>query len=370
MFLRRSDVENIVDFDWKFLDTGLVYRFKNERNYVMFKPLCPAALDALLEVYKILPLPSDISVASIQDGQLRGDEFEEVLFRQLLKHSAKGIAFETTDLNGNRVTDVHIQFKHFYFLEKDELAPQPQHGQSLVRGFAGYPRFDFMLGRMFIQLSLSPFDKHNTDSARIDLAFVPYRANDPRNQIEIYLDTTFGPGHKAEFSQGRFIVTQNGHPVLDFRIIYIQGKPGVPRHRPLQLPRQLQPEYKVDEYRKAKRAHESKDEYKHDYYKRQESFDYSYEPKKDFKSEYDREYKNGDFAKKDFKKDEYKADEYKADEYKEAERAHDHKDEFKEVEEYKHEYKHEYKPGCKHEYRDDYKNEFYWAACSATQTLL
>ncbi|CAG8474931.1 9704_t:CDS:1 [Paraglomus occultum] len=233
MFLRQADIESTVDFDWQFLDTGLVYRFKDKYNYVMFKPLCPAALDALLEVYKTFPLPSDISVASIKSGQLTSDEFEETLFRQLLKYGAKGIAFKATDLNGTKITDVHIQFKHFYFLEKGELAPGSQHAQSLIHGFVHYPRFDFMLGRMFIQLSLSRFDKHNTDSAMIDLAFAPYYANDPRNQIEIYLDTMFGPGHKAEFTQGHFIVTQNGHPVPDFRIVYIRGKPGIPRHHGL-----------------------------------------------------------------------------------------------------------------------------------------
>ena len=186
MFLRWSGHGSIVDFDWKFLDTGLVYQFEDENIWVMFKPLCPAALDALLEVYKTLPLPSDISVTSIKNGQFTGNDFEETLFRQLLKYSAKGITFKATDLSGKRATDVHIQFNYFYFLEKDELAPGLQHAQSLIRGFAHYPRFDFMLGCMFIQSSVSTFNKRNTDSAMIDLAFEPYYANDPRNQIEIY----------------------------------------------------------------------------------------------------------------------------------------------------------------------------------------
>jgi hypothetical protein len=71
MFLRWSDVENTVNFDWRFLDTGLVYRFKDEYSYVMFKPLCPAALDALLEVYATSPLPRDIGVTSIGNGELK-----------------------------------------------------------------------------------------------------------------------------------------------------------------------------------------------------------------------------------------------------------------------------------------------------------
>ncbi|KAF8455103.1 hypothetical protein BGX38DRAFT_1258218 [Terfezia claveryi] len=230
MFLRQSDISNLVDFDWKFMDTGLVYRFKEDYNSVIFKPLCPAALDALLGVYKALPLPSDITVASIRDGEFSGDQFEEVLFRQLLRYSANRIAFKATNLTATRVTDVHIKFEHFYFLEKGELAPEPHHSKSLIRGFPRYPRFDFILGRMFIQVSLSSFDKHNTGSAMIDLAFAPYSPDDRRNQIEIYLDTTFGPTHKAKLSQGRFTVTRNGVSVPDFRVVYIRGKPGMPHH--------------------------------------------------------------------------------------------------------------------------------------------
>ncbi|RPB19256.1 hypothetical protein L211DRAFT_641066 [Terfezia boudieri ATCC MYA-4762] len=30
MFLRQSDISNLVNFDWKFMDTGLVYRFKGD----------------------------------------------------------------------------------------------------------------------------------------------------------------------------------------------------------------------------------------------------------------------------------------------------------------------------------------------------
>ena len=70
MFLQKSDV---VDFDWRFLDTGLVYRYRGDYNSVKFKRLCPGALDALLEVYKALPLPGDMSIASIRTGEITGD---------------------------------------------------------------------------------------------------------------------------------------------------------------------------------------------------------------------------------------------------------------------------------------------------------
>ena len=81
-------------------------------NSVKFKPLCPAALDALLEMYKALPLPSDMTIASIRAGEITDDQFEEVLFRQLLKYSANRIAFKATDLNSTRVTDVHIKYRN------------------------------------------------------------------------------------------------------------------------------------------------------------------------------------------------------------------------------------------------------------------
>lgn len=227
MFLKSSDIYSTVSFDWKFLDTGLVYRFKNEYNYVMCKPVCPAALDALLDIYRTFPIPRDISVASLRNGQLTGDNFEEVLFQQLLNH--RNILFKATDLNGSRTTDVHIQFKHFIILEKDQLAPEPQHNQSLVRGFARYPRFDFIVGRTFIQVAVSPFDQHNRDSAEITKAFEPY-GNHLRNQIEIYLDAMFGGRHTAKHENGRFDVRKNGDPIPDFRIVYMRGSPGIPNH--------------------------------------------------------------------------------------------------------------------------------------------
>ncbi|CAI2177975.1 2668_t:CDS:1 [Funneliformis geosporum] len=89
----------------------------------------------------------------------------KLLFQQLLNH--RNDKLKATDLNGHLTTDVHIQFKHFIALEKGQLAPETQHSQSLVHGFAKYPRFDIIIGRMFIQISVSSFDQHNKDSAEI-----------------------------------------------------------------------------------------------------------------------------------------------------------------------------------------------------------
>jgi hypothetical protein len=172
-------------------------------------------------------------MTSLENGQLTGNNFEEVLFQQLVKYP--DVLFKATNLNGDPTTDVYIKFDHFINLEKDQLAPGKEHAKSLIRGYARYPWFDFMVGCIFIQVSVSPFDKHNKNTANISKAFDPYYySNDPRNQIEVYLDTVFGSGHKAIFNnQGHFVVTQNSLPVLNFCIVYMRGSPGAPRHHQL-----------------------------------------------------------------------------------------------------------------------------------------
>ncbi|CAG8552642.1 13298_t:CDS:2 [Funneliformis caledonium] len=65
----------------------------------------------------------------------------------------------------------------------------------LVRCYAGYPRFDFILGYIFFQVSISDFVTHDTGNAKIDLSLK--RDNSGKNQIENYLDEAFGNTHKA-----------------------------------------------------------------------------------------------------------------------------------------------------------------------------
>ncbi|CAG8494829.1 20670_t:CDS:2 [Gigaspora rosea] len=50
-----------------------------------------------------------------------------------------------------------------------------------------------------------------------------------RNQIEMYLNKIYGPGHSAKIgAQNRFVVTRNGMYMSGFRIVYIQDSPGIP----------------------------------------------------------------------------------------------------------------------------------------------
>ncbi|CAG8688799.1 11840_t:CDS:2 [Funneliformis mosseae] len=208
MFLKLSYIESSVSFDWE-------------------------VLGHWTNLYRTFPLPRDVSVPSLKDGQLCCDNFEEILFQQMLNH--RNVLFKAANLAENPTTDVHIQFEHFIALEKDQLAPGPQHATSLVLGFARYPRFDFMIGHTFIQVSVNPLEQHNKESASISKAFERYYkyGNGTRNQIKIYLDVMFGGRHTAKIEKGRFEIHKNGIPVPDFRIVYMQGSPGTPKHTKL-----------------------------------------------------------------------------------------------------------------------------------------
>ncbi|KAF9356845.1 hypothetical protein BGX26_004660 [Mortierella sp. AD094] len=239
--LLRSQTLHPAVFDGDFLDTGLVYRSKDQHNNVIYKAVCPAAANALIEVYKKLPLPKDVSVASLLSGSLAGDRFEDIFFQQMLNHP--NVSLRTTDLNEGHPSIITFGFPFCTILERtptriplgnallpsDYLAPLPSHREHLIRGYPNYPQLDFIFRRMSIQVSISAFDVHNTDIASIDNAFLPYR-DDPngRNQIEIYLDAVYGPRHIARVVNGRFVVTQTTDQgtqrVQDFCIVYVCGE--------------------------------------------------------------------------------------------------------------------------------------------------
>ncbi|CAB4421208.1 unnamed protein product [Rhizophagus irregularis] len=191
---QHSELLNIArnHFETLDIDTGLVYHFKDMYDFMLFKPLCPAALNALLDVYKDFPLPRDVSVMFLSNRQLNAYNFEEILFQQMLKHS--DILLKAMGLAGKPTTDMHIKFEHFIFLDKDQLASNSQHSKFLIRGYECYPQFDFIIGYIFIQVSISSFVQYNKGFTNISKAFKRYHkdGSDLRNQIEIYLNTVFG----------------------------------------------------------------------------------------------------------------------------------------------------------------------------------
>ena len=85
-------------FDWKFLDFGIAYRYLSESTkMVLHNLICPAAKNALLDLYKKCPIPEAYR-NGLARNTLTGPEFEDALFQQLIRGSQ--IILESTDLDG------------------------------------------------------------------------------------------------------------------------------------------------------------------------------------------------------------------------------------------------------------------------------
>ncbi|CAG8501125.1 14816_t:CDS:1, partial [Acaulospora colombiana] len=227
-----------VQFNSRFLDLVLIYRYK-EKGITRSFPLFPSARKVLLKTYMSFDLPENIK-NQLNIGNLNGDQFEEALFNRLVCKSNIPIQLNTTDLNNNNRSVVTLQFDDYAVIKSPALSLGPDSDRVLSRGFEGYPRFDYMLGPIFIQVSISDFVTHNSKaSTNIGKAFEIMSAQagisqaqiNGRNQIEMYFDEMYGHGHSAMIdSQNRFVVIRNGTRVPGFRIVYIRGSPGIPNH--------------------------------------------------------------------------------------------------------------------------------------------
>ncbi|RHZ82057.1 hypothetical protein Glove_114g216 [Diversispora epigaea] len=227
----------VVQFEWKFLDLGLVYRYKEGITHYL--PLCPPAQKALLKMYMSFDLPENIK-NQLRIGSLTGEQFEEALFNRLVCKCNTTIQLKTTDINNKNKNIITLQFIDYDLIKNSQLSLGPGNDKVLGRGFDRYPQFDYMLGPIIIQVSVSDFVTHNSKpSTNIRKAFETMSAQagisqtqiNGRNQIEMYLDEMYGTGHSAIIDpQNRFVVTRNGTRVSGFRIVYIRGSPGNPNH--------------------------------------------------------------------------------------------------------------------------------------------
>ncbi|CAG8677760.1 5041_t:CDS:2 [Acaulospora morrowiae] len=234
MFLPSKPV---VQFDWRFLDLGLIYRYKE--RIIHYLPLCPPAQKALLKMCMSFDLPENIK-NQLRVGSLTGEQFEEALLNRLVCKCNTPIQLNVTDLNNSNKSVITLQFNDYGWIESSQLSLGPGNDKVLGRGFNRYSRFDYMLGPIFIQVSISDFASHNyKSSTNIGQAFKPMAVQagissvqiNGRNQIEMYLDEMCGPGHSAKMdSQNKFVVTRSGERVPGFCIVYIRGSPGTPNH--------------------------------------------------------------------------------------------------------------------------------------------
>ncbi|KAF9174551.1 hypothetical protein BGX20_010779, partial [Mortierella sp. AD010] len=171
-------------------------------------------------------------LSRIRLGDQSGNEFEKAILLQLIS-SIKPVTLDATDLNNLHKTTISIDFEHCETIKHPNVSLGFGNERVLSRGWPNYPRFDFILGSMFIQVSISDFQVHEkTDSKKISKAFENRDAKSKKNQIECYMDEMFGSGHSANIDpkSKKFIVTKNGVVVPGFQIIYIRGSSGVPNH--------------------------------------------------------------------------------------------------------------------------------------------
>ncbi|KAF9896272.1 hypothetical protein BX616_007786, partial [Lobosporangium transversale] len=233
VFLRDNQHLDAV-FDCKFLDFGIVYQYEDPDKaslLILKRPITPASEAALFELYKSCPLP-DVYKDAIKGGTLNPAQFSDAFFQSLIKST--DIVFKSTNLAGKEEQILELRVNGYQYLQKPPRKLGDEGKNILIHGCELAP-FDFILGYTFIQISISNFQKHNDGSANVDLAFTSREHSGERNQIEYFLDHTYGGTHKAEMEETELVgkpklykrnfkVTRNGVMCPDFRIVYIRGK--------------------------------------------------------------------------------------------------------------------------------------------------
>ncbi|ORZ01945.1 hypothetical protein BCR41DRAFT_363352 [Lobosporangium transversale] len=162
-------------------------------------------------------------------GEMSGDDFELALLVRLLTLT-KPIVLKATNLIGVNPTEIIMDFKDHGTIHQGMTSLGRGYGHVLSHCHSTYPRFDFILDTMFIQVPISNFQEHEKKQIKqIQNAF-DKRGPDGRNQIESYLDEVFGGNHSAIIDDGHFVVKKDGEPVTGFKIVYMRGSPGAANH--------------------------------------------------------------------------------------------------------------------------------------------
>ncbi|KAF9343463.1 hypothetical protein BGX26_005689, partial [Mortierella sp. AD094] len=122
------------DFDWSFIDLGLVYRrMDGPGNSCRYHILCPPAQKALLEVFKTLPLPLDVKTR-INLGNHTGDDFWTALFHHLIC-VAKPVFLDATDLNNKNPATIALDFVHCETIKTNRISLRLGYENVLCRGY-------------------------------------------------------------------------------------------------------------------------------------------------------------------------------------------------------------------------------------------
>ncbi|KAF9128897.1 hypothetical protein BGX30_014154 [Mortierella sp. GBA39] len=176
-------------FDGDFMDLGLTYRSKVIGQIKTHNDIiCRLAQKALLELFATLPLLEG-NKRRLYDISLGGDQFKTTLCHQFIC-TTKPIVLDTTDLKGGNSNTISLDFSLCETLQVGKDSLGSCHENVLTRSYEGYPRFDFILRPMFIQVSHRDFGQHNMGSANLSMAFDD-RDNKGTNQIERHLNDMY-----------------------------------------------------------------------------------------------------------------------------------------------------------------------------------
>ncbi|KAF9898937.1 hypothetical protein BX616_003432 [Lobosporangium transversale] len=207
------------DFEWDFRDLGLIYRLNKNRGAINYV-LCPPVQKALFKAFTSMPHHEHI-LRGVVLAEMSGDDFELALLVRFLTLT-KPIVLEATNLVGEDPTQIIMDFKDHGTIHQNMTSLGRGYGHVLSHCHSTYPRFDFILDTMFIQVSISNFQEHEKKQIKqIQNAF-DKRGPDGRNQIESYLDEVFGGNHSAIIDDGHFVVKKDGEPVTGFKIVYMR----------------------------------------------------------------------------------------------------------------------------------------------------
>ncbi|ORZ18369.1 hypothetical protein BCR41DRAFT_46284 [Lobosporangium transversale] len=215
------------DFEWDFRDLGLIYRLNKNRGAINYV-LCPPVQKALFKAFTSMPHHEHI-LRGVVLAEMSGDDFELALLVRFLTLT-KPIVLEATNLVGEDPTQIIMDFKDHGTIHQNMTSLGRGYGHVLSHCHSSYPRFDFILDTMFIQVSISDFcDHEQKQTKQIQNAF-DKRDSNGKNQIERYLDEVFGGNHSAIIDDGHFVVKKDGEPLTGFKIVYMRGSPGAANH--------------------------------------------------------------------------------------------------------------------------------------------
>jgi len=221
-----TTVQRIGDF----IDLSICYR----KGPTEFIPLSQATTRALLLLN--IQINSFSLEANIKSQLSFPDKegFECLIWSLLLRDAVtrKKLTFQPYHLNGKKAGMMELSFQQFANLEKDRKVPPTYLSQNILyRPWANFPRWDFVSPSCFFQVSVSTFDVHNSDRAKIDLSFGKSAKPDKYNpNISETLELITGSNDYTTKIDNDTLCVLKDEKVQNFNFIYITlDKPNHPQ---------------------------------------------------------------------------------------------------------------------------------------------